>query len=108
MEGSNIRPQRGRCILILECHQARLHNVHNSIVLVQSVENDRIIIENCSQLRVNNGIEVDDFDFPTKETENPHFQRIDTARDAEILNGINAGGDVATVDLLLRTCIGAP
>ncbi|RLV91174.1 hypothetical protein JA1_004080 [Spathaspora sp. JA1] len=64
-------------ILVLSCHQARLHNIHNSIIIVDKVKNNRIIIEDCSGLVINQQIEVDDFNHPTKESINPHYKVID-------------------------------
>ena len=87
-------------ILVLSCHQARLHNIHNSLVIIQSVQNNRIIIENCNQIKVSSGIEVDDFNFPTKEIKNPHFEVLMRDVSDEVLNGVRRiaqTSDIATV-----------
>lgn len=87
-----------KCILVLEGHQVRLHNVRNTLVLVKSVENNRIVIENCDQLIINQGIEVDDFDFPTKELKNPHFQYVDNIDMDMVLNTISSIDDLSVID----------
>lgn len=87
-------------ILILSCHQARLHNIHNSLVVMESVQNNRIIIENCNQIKVNSGFEIDDFNFPTKEIKNPHFEVLMREKSNEVLAAVGRiaqTGDIETV-----------
>lgn len=71
------------CVLILKCHQLRLHNIHDSLILVE-VGNDRIVIEDCDNLKIGNyptksfesgigKLEVDDFNCPIKLEKNKHF-----------------------------------
>lgn len=93
------------CLLILEGHQIRLHNVRNSLVLIRSVQNNRIIIEKCNQLRINEGIEVDDFDFPTRESINPHFKRIDDTNCNHIVSSIDNVNEISIASGLLKKLI---
>lgn len=62
-------------VLLLRCHQLRLHNVRNSVVMVE-VSNSRIVIENSSELVVGSyrdeEVNVDDFNWPTR-SKNQHF-----------------------------------
>ncbi|OBA22076.1 hypothetical protein METBIDRAFT_21709, partial [Metschnikowia bicuspidata var. bicuspidata NRRL YB-4993] len=69
-------------VLILECHQLRIHNMRNCQVYAL-VANDRVIIEDSRDLIFLGFSEdalgppcfvVDDFDWPTSETVNPHFK----------------------------------
>ncbi|KAK6461616.1 hypothetical protein DFJ63DRAFT_314248 [Scheffersomyces coipomensis] len=81
-------------ILILNCHQLRLHNITNCIIIIEQVMNDRIIIENCTDLLImakNEGqvIEVDDFNWPTKMTINPHYKYIPNNHHEYLLNQIH-------------------
>ncbi|EGW29930.1 uncharacterized protein SPAPADRAFT_158132 [Spathaspora passalidarum NRRL Y-27907] len=89
-------------ILVLSCHQARLHNIHNSIIIV-NVQNNRIIIEDCDGLVVND-IEVDDFNHPTKETANPHYKIMSRDKQENILKTI---GDcsVDQLPVVIRECL---
>lgn len=63
-------------VLVLSCHQLRLHNIVDSTIIVESVGNNRIIIENCNGLKLQstNEIAVDDFNWPTTLTTNPHYK----------------------------------
>ncbi|CUM47149.1 uncharacterized protein AC631_02622 [Debaryomyces fabryi] len=86
-------------IIILQCHQLRLHNIVNSTILVD-VSNDKIIIENCSNLSVGNHpsldltmcrpIQVDDFNQPTAR-QNSHYSKVDTHADLTWIQGVNDG-----------------
>lgn len=62
-------------VLLLRCHQLRLHNVRNSVVMVE-VSNNRIVIENSDGLLVggyqDEEVNVDDFNWPTR-SKNEHF-----------------------------------
>ncbi|ODV69458.1 hypothetical protein HYPBUDRAFT_84816, partial [Hyphopichia burtonii NRRL Y-1933] len=74
------------CVLLLKCHQLRLHNIHNCLILVE-VGNDRVVIENSNGLRIGSyptskkkgfqlardKIEVDDFNWPTKLEKNNNY-----------------------------------
>lgn len=63
-------------VLVLSCHQLRLHNIVDSTIIVESVGNNRIIIENCNGLKLQSTdeIAVDDFNWPTTLTTNPHYK----------------------------------
>ncbi|KAI5956688.1 hypothetical protein KGF57_003408 [Candida theae] len=62
------------CILIISCHQARLHKLRNSLVIVQNREKRKpIIIENCSNLMIND-VDIDDFNHPSKSTKSPNYK----------------------------------
>lgn len=86
-------------ILVLQCHQLRLHNIVNSTILVD-VANDKIIIENCSNLSIGNHphleptmcrpIQVDDFDQPTAR-QNSHYSKVNTHADLTWIQGVNEG-----------------
>jgi uncharacterized protein YejL (UPF0352 family) len=75
-------------ILIVKCHQLRLHNVTNCGIFHQ-VNSKSIIIENCHTLTLASIIEdddkkenneydyhIDDFNFPTKTLTNPNYKII--------------------------------
>lgn len=49
------------CILVLRCHQVRLHDMTNCLVVTEVDTN--IIIENCHGLKFAGGAKVDDFNF---------------------------------------------
>ncbi|KAM9898584.1 hypothetical protein OXX79_006226 [Metschnikowia pulcherrima] len=72
-------------ILILECHQLRIHSMQNCQIFAK-VSNDRVIIEGSNNLSFSGfsgtdltsaSFAVDDFDWPTSETENPHYKLSD-------------------------------
>lgn len=72
-------------ILILECHQLRIHSMKNCQIFA-NVSNSRVIIEGSRNLAFFgfSGTEltlasfaVDDFDWPTSEAENPHYKLLD-------------------------------
>ena len=55
-------------------------------------------MKNCNQ--ISSGIEVDDFNFPTKEIKNPHFEVLMRDVSDEVLNGVRRiaqTSDIATV-----------
>lgn len=72
------------CVLVLKCHQLRLHNATGSAVFVE-VSNDRVIIEKCRGLTLGAysydnktlgpslSLQVDDFDWPTKMKASPNY-----------------------------------
>lgn len=61
------------CVFILSCHQVRLHQIRDSIVIVNNREKGNpIIIENCSSLHIND-VDVDDFNHPSKSTKSPNY-----------------------------------
>lgn len=62
------------CVVQLDCHQARLHNMHNCIVIVDKASNNRVVIEDCDNLNIIGLVAVDDFSWPTKISDNPHFK----------------------------------
>lgn len=63
-------------VLIIECHQLRLHDVVNCTIVV-NVSNDRIVIERCNDLKIIpqkvNNLTIDDFSWPTLGEVNPHY-----------------------------------
>ncbi|KAI5959784.1 uncharacterized protein KGF55_005016 [Candida pseudojiufengensis] len=79
-----------KCILIAGCHQARLHNITDSIIIFENNEKDTqktVIIENCRNVKFNS-VYVDDFDHPTKFTESPNYQILQDDVVSEIENEI--------------------
>lgn len=69
------------CVLILDCHQLRLHNTQNCTIL-PIVSNNRVVIEKCHSLKfvnLNDGTSplVDDFSCPSKEIVNKNYAFIE-------------------------------
>lgn len=61
------------CIFVISCHQARLHHIKDSTVIVENRDKGNpIIIENCTQLLIND-VDVDDFNHPSKTTKSPNY-----------------------------------
>ncbi|KAG2736117.1 hypothetical protein G9P44_000207 [Scheffersomyces stipitis] len=68
-----------RVVLVLQCHQVRLHNVRRSVIMVSKTADNRMIIEDCSGLAISSLesgplVEVDDFNWPTKAVVSPHYK----------------------------------
>ncbi|CAK9442227.1 uncharacterized protein LODBEIA_P59700 [Lodderomyces beijingensis] len=83
-----------RCILVLSCHQARLHHVCDCVVVVLSGKGG-IIVENCKRLKVNAGVKVEDFNHPSRD---PGFHIL-----SEVEVGVVVAlEDVTGVDALCR------
>lgn len=97
-------------VLILQCHQLRLHNIVNSTILVD-VANDTIIIENCSNLSIGNHphldvatcrpIQVDDFNHPTASTQNANYLNLDSHADYAWIQDVDDGALRSQVQQLL-------
>lgn len=87
-------------LLILQCHQLRLHNIVNSTILVD-VANDKIIIENCYNLSIGNHphlnlttcrpIQVDDFNCPTASQQNAHYSKLDNHANYDWIHIVDNG-----------------
>lgn len=82
-------------VIILQCHQVRIHNMKNCQVYV-NVSNDRVIIENSTNLKFSgfSGVSfcppsfaVDDFDWPTSEAVNPHYCMVNETQDLDSKDG---------------------
>lgn len=58
-------------ILILNCHQLRLHGLHNCLILT-NISNE-IIMENCLRLKFNNKVNINDFNFNFDKSANYEF-----------------------------------
>ncbi|ODQ79451.1 hypothetical protein BABINDRAFT_26651, partial [Babjeviella inositovora NRRL Y-12698] len=82
-------------ILIVKCHQLRVHNTKN-VKLFMDVGSKRAIIEQCSALTVGlypgsqNMVEIDDFSWPTKNQANPHY---DFSTESPNYNWVDSIGD---------------
>lgn len=64
------------CIFIISCHQVRLHEITDSIVIAENRhKGNPIIIENCSRLLIND-VDVDDFNHPSKSTKSPNYDTL--------------------------------
>lgn len=61
MDGTVYATDLERCILVCDCHQLRLHNILNTLIVANIKTN--IIIENCKQLRFSGKVTIDDFNF---------------------------------------------
>lgn len=63
-------------LLVVDCHQFRLHNATNCTV-VPRTGGGRMVIECCKELRIaptdSTYVSVDDFSWPTADKPNPHF-----------------------------------
>lgn len=98
-------------VLILQCHQLRLHNVRNSVVVVD-VSNNRAVIENCNGLTVGTQaggeVAVDDFNWPTTAT-NPHYHTLSPGQARQAadwaarMEELVPSEVVAHIDLIRRT-----
>ncbi|KAK6454279.1 uncharacterized protein RJT20DRAFT_57588 [Scheffersomyces xylosifermentans] len=85
-----------RVILNVRCHQLRLHNVQNSVIQVAGLANNRVIIEDCNDLRIgalenHTEIEVDDFNWPTKAVKNPHYHLLNAPVSISWVNDLEYG-----------------
>lgn len=84
-------------VLILRCHQLRLHNVVNSTILVD-VANDKLIIENCQHLKIgrhplaiDRTIQVDDFNHPKATERNTNYTDIQNTADYSWIHNVADG-----------------
>lgn len=80
-------------VLIIDCHQLRLHEVVNCTIVV-NVSNDRIVIETCNNLKIvpqkEKLLTIDDFSWPTLGEVNPHYT-ISDAQDYAWIEEIQEG-----------------
>lgn len=97
-------------VLILRCHQLRMHNVANSTILVD-VANDKLIIENCHGLKIGHypgldsescrRIQVDDFNKPTATNQSTNYSELQTQSDYGWIHNVIDGALEPQVQLLL-------
>ena len=89
------------CVLQLTCHQLRLRNVVNCIV-IQKVASGRVVIEDCSNIslgtQTNDQIVVDDFNWPTV-AKNPHYRELSLEQTKSIVSRVKLGANRGKVDL---------
>ncbi|KAG7666334.1 uncharacterized protein J8A68_000124 [[Candida] subhashii] len=92
---------RDSIIIIKYCHQARLHNINDSIIVIESVYNNRIIIEDCFNIWFNKvkQVEIDDFNFPTKDLQNPNYSYLMETKYNELMMAVNVNNvnEISTV-----------
>jgi hypothetical protein len=90
------------CVLQLTCHQLRLRNVVNCIV-IQKVASGRVIIEDCSNIslgtQTNDQIVVDDFNWPSTAT-NPHYCELSLEETSAILRCVEVNAKTGKIDLI--------
>ncbi|GEQ72816.1 hypothetical protein JCM33374_g6504 [Metschnikowia sp. JCM 33374] len=76
-------------VLLVECHQLRIHEMKNCRVYA-NVSNSRVIIEGSENVTFSGfsdgklcapAFSVDDFDWPTSEAVNPHYKLVDGGDD---------------------------
>lgn len=61
-----------KSVICIRSHQARLHNLHECVIVAERIGRNRIVIENCDDLRLVGEVAVDDFNWPTSAL-NPHY-----------------------------------
>lgn len=74
-------------LLVVDCHQLRLHASYNCAV-VGHVTSGRMVIEASRGIAVSQ-IAVDDFDWPTRTEQNPHILELSTAAE-DAIRKVNA------------------
>ncbi|EGV65750.1 hypothetical protein CANTEDRAFT_92076 [Yamadazyma tenuis ATCC 10573] len=82
------------CIVLANCHQLRLHNITNSLVVSDITTN--VIMENCMNVKFSGAVNVDDFNFNFTNSQNYSYVEIER----ESLDWINGQYDA---DLLQQT-----
>ncbi|KAI5950329.1 hypothetical protein KGF54_005146 [Candida jiufengensis] len=101
-EGPLFIQNMSNCIFVVKCHQARLHNIKNCI-LIFNQQTKPVIIENCSKLKFNE-IDVDDFNHPTKIIKSPNYEILKDEKVVQIENEIKIV-DIKALDKFLERYI---
>ncbi|CDK24066.1 unnamed protein product [Kuraishia capsulata CBS 1993] len=119
------------CIIGGKCRQLRLKNVKNSKIYVDiSNTQRRIVFEGGKNLEIGkvsnvdfgenfdlksefasdntDFVEVDDFDFPSKATLNPHFRYVNTVLSLSWITNLHAGGLDQTLLEKLKLAVSIP
>ncbi|KAI3406507.2 hypothetical protein KGF56_000639 [Candida oxycetoniae] len=78
------------CIIVLSCHQARFHNVSDSVVIVVNNDNEKrpLMIENCRNL-ITNDIRIEDFNHPLKDFKDPGFTVLNEEQTIKIIQMVD-------------------
>lgn len=87
-------------VLVVECHQLRLHNVTDSVVINRAKS---VVIENCHGLQFNGSNNINDFNYP-KQGDNPNYKIIEPQQVYSVCRSIlkETNGDVQEMDNVLK------
>lgn len=84
--GTVVADNLTNCILIIKCHQLRVHNSAHCLFLVTTKSN--VILENCKDLKLNTKAIVDDFDSLLQSGNPSHFTYTENDIDLHEVKGV--------------------
>lgn len=79
------------CVLLVDCHQLRLHSLNNCIVITP-IQNE-IVMEHCENVKISSSAKVNDFNWQFGQQQSAvHYERIDVQESYYLwINAVSIG-----------------